>query len=99
MRERLTICNHRDQPVELHLRSSVLVISPGGTAEVDAEDAAVPQVAVLARQRMISLWPARSGAAEAQPAGAQPAEQVEAPAKKAAVHKGKGKQTHSEGDE
>jgi hypothetical protein len=77
VRERLTVINHRDQPAELHLRSKVLVLPPGGTAEVDAEEASVPQVAVLVRQRLISLWPA----------------------KRAVVHKGKGKQTHSEGDE
>jgi hypothetical protein len=89
VRERLTIRNHRDQPIELHLRSQVLVMGPRGVAEVDAEEAGVAQVAVLARHRVISLWPAKPARPEGQAQAEKPKQ----------AQKSKGKQTHAEGDE
>jgi len=50
--------NPRQQPVELHLAERVLVVAPGGTAEVAESEVDSPQVQVLVRRRLIELRPA-----------------------------------------
>ena len=63
--------NHRDQPVELYVGGTVLIVPPRAALEVDASALASPQLQALQRQRLVSVAPvvaadpaAPSGAAE-----------------------------------
>jgi hypothetical protein len=65
------ITNLRAQPLELHLPGRVLVLEPRGQAEVGEGEVTVPQLAHLARRRLVSVR--RESAAPATPAASPPA--------------------------
>ncbi len=81
--ERYEVLNQRDQPVEIHLASEVIVLPASGTAEISTEALASPQVQQLCRQLYVTTRPVapapvaateprsgggRSGREEARPA-------------------------------
>ena len=61
----MMVRNARQQPVELHLAERVLVVAPGGTAELAGSEVDSPQVQTLVRRRLIELRPAVVPAATA----------------------------------
>src|SRR4028118_395095 len=49
------VFNQRDQPVELHFESRVVVLPPYGQAELEAEETASPQLQAFVSQRLVSV--------------------------------------------
>src|SRR5262245_32995928 len=48
------VTNHRNQPVELHLKRAVVVLPPRGSVELGEADLAEPQLQVLLACRLIT---------------------------------------------
>jgi hypothetical protein len=48
------VTNHRNQPVELHLPSGVIVLGPREEVEIQEVDLATPQLEVLRQNRLIT---------------------------------------------
>jgi hypothetical protein len=54
-RVRYFVRNHQNQPVELHLVTSVVSLGPRGEGEVQAGDLEAPQLKVLRRNRLVTV--------------------------------------------
>ena len=61
--ETVRLRNRRQQPVELHLPSGVLVLPPGGEAQVARSVLAAPQVALLIARHALDTAPQPEAAA------------------------------------
>ena len=66
--------NERDQPVELHLGHSVVIVPPRGRVEIAAADLAAPQVRSMRVRGDLSVQRLEPGRSAARPNG--PAEQA-----------------------
>lgn len=53
-RIRYFVTNQRNQPLELHLKTGVIVLNALGEAEVQEVDLAAPQLRVLRQNRLIT---------------------------------------------
>ncbi|MCA1568377.1 MAG: hypothetical protein LC803_22565 [Acidobacteria bacterium] len=49
------VFNQRDQPVELHFESRVVVLPPYGQAELEEAETASPQLQAFVSQRLVSV--------------------------------------------
>jgi hypothetical protein len=47
--------NHQNQPLELHLRTGLVVLGPRQEAEIDEADLETPQLEVLQKSRLLTM--------------------------------------------